>query len=106
MTQADACSLGEVFEERSRSTGKERDAEFGNHYFVARYFGSSMGRFLSPDPVGGSLANPPTLNKSVYVLNNPLMNIRGQPSPGIDHLRQWRSSLSSWSCEAVQFPII
>jgi hypothetical protein len=27
---------------------------------------------LSPDPVGGSLANPQTLNKYAYVLNNPL----------------------------------
>ena len=31
-----------------------------------------MGRMLSPDPVGGSLANPQTLNKYAYVLNNPL----------------------------------
>src|SRR5580658_9813473 len=30
-------------------TGKERDAESGNDYFGARYYGSSMGRFLSPD---------------------------------------------------------
>jgi len=56
----------------SCSTGKERDTESGNDYFEARYFGSSMGRFLSPDPVGGSLANPQTLNKYAYVLNNPL----------------------------------
>jgi len=39
----------------SHFTGKERDAESGNDYFNARYFGSSMGRFLSPDPLGGSL---------------------------------------------------
>ena len=53
-------------------TGKERDSESGNDYFGARYFASSMGRMLSPDPVGGSLANPQTLNKYAYVLNNPL----------------------------------
>ena len=34
----------------SRSTGKERDAESGLDYFDARYYGSSMGRFTSPDP--------------------------------------------------------
>jgi RHS repeat-associated protein len=55
-------------------TAKERDTESGNDYFEARYLGSSMGRFLSPDPVGGSLANPQTLNKYAYVLNNPLTN--------------------------------
>jgi RHS repeat-associated protein len=55
-------------------TGKERDAESGNDYFEARYFGSSMGRFLSPDPLGGDLTNPQSLNRYSYVLNNPLTN--------------------------------
>ena len=57
---------------RSRYTGKERDNESGNDYFEARYFGSIMGRFLSPDPVSGTRANPQSLNRYVYVLNNPL----------------------------------
>jgi RHS repeat-associated protein len=56
----------------SRITGKERDTESGNDYFNARYFGSSMGRFLSPDPMGGHYENPQTLNKYAYVVNNPL----------------------------------
>jgi RHS repeat-associated protein len=30
-------------------TGKERDTESGNDYFGARYYASSMGRWLSPD---------------------------------------------------------
>jgi len=55
-----------------RSTGKERDTESGNDYFGARYDSSSMGRFLSPDPLGGTLANPQSLNRYAYVLNNPL----------------------------------
>jgi RHS repeat-associated protein len=53
-------------------TGKERDTESGNDYFGARYFASSMGRMLSPDPLGGSLANPQSLNRYAYALNNPL----------------------------------
>ena len=32
-------------------TGKERDTESGNDYFAARYYESSTGRFLSPDPL-------------------------------------------------------
>ncbi len=55
-------------------TGKERDAESGNDYFGARYFGSLMGRMLSPDPLGGSPANPQSLNKYAYGFNNPLTN--------------------------------
>ena len=31
-----------------------------------------MGRFMSPDPLGGHLEDPQTLNKYVYVRNNPL----------------------------------
>jgi RHS repeat-associated protein len=34
---------------RSRFTGKERDTESGNDYFGARYYASSMGRWMSPD---------------------------------------------------------
>jgi RHS repeat-associated protein len=62
----------------SRSTGKERDAESGNDYFEARYFGSSMGRFLSPDPSQLYFAdptNPQSFNLYSYVLNNPLVNV-------------------------------
>src|SRR5262249_20376639 len=32
-------------------TGKERDAESGLDDFGARYFGSSLGRFQTPDPL-------------------------------------------------------
>ena len=40
---------------RSRYTGKERDAESGLDDFGPRYYGSSMGRFMSPDDFGGHL---------------------------------------------------
>ena len=55
-------------------TGKERDGESGNDYFGARYYASSMGRFLSPDPLlnSGHPENPQTWNRYAYVLNNPL----------------------------------
>ena len=55
-----------------RFTSKERDAESGLDYFGARYFSSAQGRFTSPDPLGGALANPQSLNLYVYALNNPL----------------------------------
>ena len=63
-------------------TGKERDAESGNDYFEARYYASSMGRFMSPDwsakedPVPYSkLDDPQSLNLYAYVRNNPLIRI-------------------------------
>lgn len=64
---------------QSRYTGKERDAESGLDFFGARYYGSTMGRWLSPDwaekPEAvpySSLDNPQSLNLYNYVGNNPL----------------------------------
>ncbi len=62
-----------------RFTGKERDSETGLDYFGARYYGSNMGRWMSPDwsaapvPVPyADLTDPQTLNLYGYVRNNPL----------------------------------
>ncbi|MGA7317480.1 MAG: RHS repeat-associated core domain-containing protein [Silvibacterium sp.] len=62
-----------------RFTGKERDSESGNDYFGARYYSSTMGRFMSPDwdsdPTAvpyAEFTNPQSLNLYGYVLNNPL----------------------------------
>ena len=62
----------------SRCTGKKRDAESGNDYFGARYYASSMGRMLSPDPLGPWVADagdPQSWNMYAYGRNNPLTNI-------------------------------
>ena len=63
-------------------TGKERDAESGNDYFGARYYASSMGRWMSPDwsakeePVPyAKLDDPQSLNLYAYVRNNPLSRV-------------------------------
>jgi RHS repeat-associated protein len=59
-------------------TGKERDAESGNDYFGARYYASSMGRFLSPDRFffqKEMLEDPQRFNLYSYARNNPLVMI-------------------------------
>ncbi len=87
MTHSTTC-VSRVRFLRSRSTGKERDAESGNDYFGARYYASTMGRFMSSDPLPwigwqhgdeddqkkfeSYIANPQNLNMYAYVLNNPL----------------------------------
>ena len=78
MTGSVTCASAVCFPP-SRFTGKERDTESGNDYFGARYYASSMGRFLSPDwaakvvPVPyAKLDNPQSLNLYAYVGNNPL----------------------------------
>jgi RHS repeat-associated protein len=69
-----ACSGSTIAPTEHHFTGKERDIESGNDYFGARYYASSMGRFLSPDPLMASAhaSNPQTWNRYAYVLNNPL----------------------------------
>ncbi len=55
-------------------TDKEYDPESYTHYFGARHYSISAGRFLQPDPLMASarISNPQTWNRYSYVLNNPL----------------------------------
>jgi RHS repeat-associated protein len=56
-------------------TGKERDTESGSDYFKYRYYASSMGRWMSPDPAGMmavDITDPQSLNRYAYVQNNAL----------------------------------
>jgi len=53
--------------------GKERDQESGLDYLGARYFGSALGRFVTPDSTSYStLRDPQRWNLYSYVMNNPL----------------------------------
>lgn len=75
---------------RQKFGSKERDAETGLDYFLARYYVNIQGRFTSPDEFTGGptelfavvaahnptfyadIAEPQSLNKYSYCLNNPL----------------------------------
>jgi RHS repeat-associated protein len=90
-------------------TGKERDTESGLDYFGARHYGSSMGRFMSPDDADGSFSNPnvpQNWNLYAYVQNNPLTNV---DPDGHDCVVQSRVddhhetvSISSGNCNGVK----
>jgi RHS repeat-associated protein len=62
---------------RSRSTGKERDAETGLDYFGFRYYSGAQGRWTSPDKpfIDQHPGNPQSWNLYAYVQNNPLNRI-------------------------------
>jgi RHS repeat-associated protein len=55
-------------------TGHQTDYETGLQDFGARFYSSSMGRFMSPDPSRLSVipSNPQTWNRYAYVMNSPL----------------------------------
>ena len=65
------------YSERFRFTGKERDAETGYDYFGARYYSSSLGIWLSVDPMSDKY---PSLSPYVCCADNPmrLVDIEGQ----------------------------
>ena len=74
-----ASGFGLVDDVTQRFTGKERDSESGLDYFGARYYGSNMGRFMSPD----WNSNPDEI---------PYADIRNPQSLNLYQLRQEQSS--------------
>ena len=52
-------------------TGEQRDSDSSLYSLRARYYDPSIGRFLGRDPLSGSSRRPDTLNRYVYVRNNP-----------------------------------
>jgi RHS repeat-associated protein len=77
MTNSTVCATTASFP-RSHFTGKERDAESGNDYFGARYYASSMGRFMSPDPkqiTKPRMFDPQQWNMYSYTRNNPMVAV-------------------------------
>ncbi len=67
--------------EQMKFTGHERDlanpvsAADDLDYMHARYYKPLIGRFLSPDRVGGSRQRPQTWNRYVYASNNPILRV-------------------------------
>ena len=53
-------------------TGQELDAETGLYNYNARLYDPDLGRFMSADSIVPNPANPQSLNRYSYVLNNPL----------------------------------
>jgi RHS repeat-associated protein len=96
---------------RQKFTSKERDSETGLDYFLARYYSSTQGRFTSPDDFTGGptelfaevaphnptfyadIAEPQSLNKYAYCLNNPLKFVDpdGHQTRVSDYLKQGAS---------------
>ncbi len=62
----------------------EKDSASGNHYDHARYYGAWLGRFHSPDQLGGDAADPQTWNRYAYARNNPLRYIDPNGQDGVE----------------------
>lgn len=53
-------------------TGQTWDAVGGLYFYCARYYDPAIGRFCQPDTILPNYANPQSLNRYSYTLNNPL----------------------------------
>ncbi|MGH9895547.1 MAG: RHS repeat-associated core domain-containing protein, partial [bacterium] len=68
-------------------TGHERDRESGLDYMVARYYSSSLGRFMAVDPGDDTEAeDPQSWNRYAYVGNNPLAYADPDGTSGHSHM--------------------
>ena len=65
----DWAMVGTLYEQRFAKL-QHRDSETSLDPTPNRMFSSTQGRWLSPDPLFGSVANPQSLNRYAYVLNN------------------------------------
>jgi RHS repeat-associated protein len=55
-----------------RFTNYQRDSESGTDYAVNRQDSNALGRLMQPDRENGSVANPQSLNRYAYALNDPI----------------------------------
>jgi len=53
-------------------TGEEHDTESGLDHFDHRKYGSTLGRWTSPDLLPGDQSDPQSLNRYAYARNNPV----------------------------------
>jgi RHS repeat-associated protein len=71
---SDAYSGGAAVNDAYHFAGLDHDYETDTDHAQFRQYSPAQGRWLSPDPYGGSYdpTNPQSLNRFSYVLNNPL----------------------------------
>ena len=70
--------------EKYAFTGQYSEADIGLYYFGARWYDASLGRFISEDPIKGSMLSSQSQNPYVYCMNNPLRYI--DPSGLMTHV--------------------
>jgi len=86
-----------------RFTG-QREEDFGWYDYGARFYSPSLGRFIQADTMVPSPANPQSLNRYAYVLNNPLRytDPTGHYTPEEikkylqDNYEDWQSYWDAW----------
>ena len=65
---------GSGAQDKHHFTSYERDSEIATDYSVYREYNQSIGRFMRPDPFGGSynFRNPQSFNRYAYTMSSPV----------------------------------
>ena len=87
------------------------DSALGLYNYKARFYGTTLGRFASVDPVAGSIGDPQGWNPYAYVRNNPLRHVDptgmcipdydGPRGCGLDPYSQRAADLAACQADAV-----
>ncbi len=94
-------------------TSYERDGESTLDYAMFRYDSTRLGRFMTPDPIAGSIADPQSLNRYSYARNDPvnLVDPFGLITTchvwGWDYYlngQYWFSTVEGWYCVTTDPP--
>jgi len=95
-----------AFADKWKVTSYERDMESQLNYAMNRFDSGRYGRFMSMDPLAGSVAVPQSLNRYAYASNDPVNRI--DPTglvdccqldlrqPARQHRRSWESPQHRW----------
>jgi RHS repeat-associated protein len=67
------CTDGEKAQEEFLYNAEAYDAVSGSYYMRVRFYEPAAMRFYQPDIVRGDVKKPQSLNRYVYVQNNPVM---------------------------------
>ncbi len=71
-----------------RYAGYRYDKETGLYYLQSRYYNPETGRFLTRDVFEGVNDEPLTINKYIYTVNNPVLNV---DPDGFHGYKRWKT---------------
>jgi len=77
-------------------TDKPQDASSGLYYFGARYYNTTVGRFISRDPAQPGTNDPQSLNPYSYARNNPEKLTDPTGAFWISQWNEWGWTCVSW----------
>ncbi len=90
--------------DKFKFAGEALDPQTGLYYLRARYYDPTVGRFISKDPLAGTVDVPMSRNRYAYALSNPLrytdtLGLAADQNAGDQNLGSW------WYTENPQYSI-